>query len=127
MKTECAITFYYYKDILAIAPFYEETMGFDLVLDQGMARIYRVSGTAYFGIVDGNSGHLSHQRKSAALFTIVSEDVAGWHKRMIAANVAGLTDILHGRFCEHFFFRDPAGYAIEVQRFRDPSVAALFK
>lgn len=127
MKAECAITFYYYQDILAISPFYEDTMGFDLVLDQGMARIYRVAGAAYFGIVDGNSGHLAHQEKSAALLTIVSEDIAGWHARMVAANVAGLTKIMHGRFCEHFFFEDPGGYAIEIQRFHDPMVAVLFK
>ncbi len=127
MKAECAITFFYYQDILAVAPFYEVTLGFDLVLDQSIARIYRVAGTAYFGIVDGSSGHLEHQEKSAALLTIVSEDIAGWHSRMIAANVPGLSEIMRGRFCEHFFFRDPGGYAIEIQRFHDPSVAALFK
>lgn len=127
MNAECAITFYYYQDVLAVAPFYEDTLGFDLVLDQGMARIYRVAGTAYFGIVDGNSGHLVHQEKSAALLTIVSEDIADWHARMIAANVPGLSEIMRGRFCEHFFFEDPGGYAIEIQRFHDPLVAALFK
>ncbi|MDE0530654.1 MAG: VOC family protein [Albidovulum sp.] len=127
MNAECAITFYYYEDIFAVAPFYEDTLGFDLVLDQGVARIYRVAGTAYFGIVDGSSGHLEPREKSAALLTIVSEDIAGWHSRMIAANVPGLSEIKRGRFCEHFFFEDPGGYAIEIQRFHDPSVAALFK
>ena len=127
MKAECAITFYYYPDILAVAPFYEETLGFELVLDQSMARIYRVAGAAYFGIVDGNSGHLVPQESSAALLTIVSEDIAGWHARMIAANVSSLSEIKRGSFCEHFFFEDPGGYAIEIQRFHDPSVAALFK
>jgi catechol 2,3-dioxygenase-like lactoylglutathione lyase family enzyme len=127
MPAECAITFHYYDDILVIAPFYEEVMGFELVLDQGMARIYRVAGTAYFGIVDGNRGHLRHQPRSATLLTIVDEDVAGWHARMAAQGVAGLSEILTGRYCEHFFFEDPAGYAIEVQRFRDPAVAALFR
>ncbi len=127
MKAECAITFYYYQDILAISPFYEDTLGFDLVLDQGLARIYRVAGAAYFGIVDGNRGHLAHQEKSAALLTIVSDDISGWHARLAAANVAGLSEIMRGRFCEHFFFEDPGGYAIEIQRFHDPLVAALFK
>lgn len=127
MKAECSITFFYYQDILAVAPFYEDTLGLDLVLDQGMARIYRVAGTAYFGMVDGNSGHLAHREESAALLTIVSEDIAGWHARMKAANVAGLSEIMRGRFCEHFFFEDPGGYAIEIQRFHDPSVAALFR
>ena len=127
MKAECAITFFYYQDLIAVVPFYEDTLGFDLVLDQGIARIYKVAGTAYFGIVDGTSGHLAPQEKSAALLTIVSEEIAGWHARMKAANVAGLSEIMRGRFCEHFFFEDPGGYAIEIQRFHDPSVAALFR
>ena len=127
MQKECAITFYYYDDILAVAPFYQDVLGFELVLDQGMARIYRIAGNAYFGIVDGNKGHLKHQPHSATLLTVVSEDVSGWHAKLTDAGVAGLSDILRGRYCEHFFFEDPAGYAIEIQRFHNPDVAKLFK
>jgi catechol 2,3-dioxygenase-like lactoylglutathione lyase family enzyme len=127
LEKDCGITFYYYADIHAVAPFYEQVLGFELVLDQGMARIYRIAGNAYFGIVDGNKGHLPHRPESATLLTIVSEDVAGWHARLSTADVEGLSEILRGTYCEHFFFQDPAGYAIEIQRFHDPDVAALFK
>lgn len=127
MKTDYAITFFYYEDIAPIARFYEEKLGFELVLDQGLARIYRVAPNSYFGIVDGNRGHLRHQPRSAALFTIVAEDVEGWHARLAAAGVSELTELRRGRFCDHFFFRDPAGYALEIQRFHDPAVAALFR
>ncbi|WP_323769778.1 VOC family protein [Antarctobacter sp.] len=127
MLRECAITFYYYQDIHAVAPFYEDVLGFELVLDQGLARIYRIAGNAYFGIVDGTKGHLKFQEKSATLLTVVSEDVPGWHEKMKAAGVTGLSDILRGTYCEHFFFEDPAGYAIEIQRFHNPDVAKLFK
>lgn len=127
MQKECAITFYYYDDIHAVASFYEDTLGFELVLDQGMARIYRIAGNAYFGIVDGNKGHLKHQPQSATLLTVVSEDVPGWHAKLKAAGVANQSDVLRGNYCEHFFFEDPAGYAIEIQRFHDPDVAKLFK
>lgn len=125
-QADYTIVFYYYDDILKIAPFYEEVMGFDLVLDQKVARIYRVAGRCFFGIVDGHKGHLRHQPRSAALLTIVAEDVPGWHARMQSHGVPKLTEILNGPYCEHFFFEDPAGYAIEVQRFRDPEVARLF-
>jgi catechol 2,3-dioxygenase-like lactoylglutathione lyase family enzyme len=127
MLKESAITFYYYDDILAVAPFYEDVLGLELVLDQGLARIYRIAGNAYFGIVDGNKGHLKHQLKSATLLTVVSEDVPAWHAKMKEAGVTGVSDILRGTYCEHFFFEDPAGYAIEIQRFHNPEVAALFK
>jgi hypothetical protein len=126
MNNDYAITFFYYDDIHSVTDFYERIMRFELVLDQGLARIYRVAANNYFGIVDGNRGHLRHQEKSAVLFTIVSEDVAAWHFRLSAHNVRDLTEIRTGRFCDHFFFKDPAGYALEIQRFRDPAVARLF-
>lgn len=126
MEKDYAITFFYYDNIHAVAPFYEDVLGFELVLDQGLARIYRIAGRCYLGIVDGNRGHLKHQEKSAVLLTIVSEDVQAWHDKLKKAGVLGLSDMLRGRFCEHFFFEDPAGYAIEIQRFHDPDVAKLF-
>ena len=60
------------------------------------------------------------------LLTIVVRDVPAWHVRLQAAGVTGLSKILFGRFCEHFFFEDPQGYAIEIQRFHDPAIASLF-
>lgn len=127
MQKECAITFHYYDDIHAVAPFYEDLLGFELALDQGMARIYRIAGAAYFGIVDGTKGHMRTQSHSASLLTIVSEDVPGWHEYLSDKRVAGLSELLRGTYCEHFFFEDPGGYAIEIQRFHDPDVARLFK
>ncbi|KAB1087783.1 VOC family protein [Neorhizobium galegae] len=126
MEKDYSITFFYYEDIHSVAPFYEKVLGFELVLDQGLARIYRIAGKCYFGIVDGNRGHLKHQEKSAVLLTIVAQDVEGWHKRMKEAGVKGLSEMLRGTYCEHFFFEDPAGYAIEIQRFHNPDVAKLF-
>jgi catechol 2,3-dioxygenase-like lactoylglutathione lyase family enzyme len=127
MDMDYAITFFYYPDIHAVTAFYEQTLGLELVLDQGLARIYRIGASSYFGIVDGNRGHLRHQPKSAALLTIVAADVEAWHERLTQAGVAALTEIRHGNFCDHFFFEDPFGYALEIQRFRDPKVAGLFQ
>lgn len=127
MKKDYAITFFYYPDIHAVAPFYENVLRFELVLDQGLARIYRIAGNSYFGIVDGNRGHLRHQEKSAVLLTVVSEDVEGWHAKLTEIGVTGLTEMRRGTYCDHFFFEDPAGYAIEIQRFHNPDVAKLFR
>ena len=127
MKKDYAITFFYYPDIHVVAPFYENVLRFELVLDQGLARIYRIAGNSYFGIVDGNRGHLRHQEKSAVLLTVVSEDVEGWHAKLTEIGVAGLTEMRRGTYCDHFFFEDPAGYAIEIQRFHNPDVAKLFR
>jgi catechol 2,3-dioxygenase-like lactoylglutathione lyase family enzyme len=125
MSAPYTITFFYYEDLAEVIPFYEQTLGMELVLDQGLARIYRL-GRSYFGIVDGNRGHLAFQDHSAVLLTIVVDDVPAWHARLTEAGVNGLTEVRWGRYCEHFFFEDPKGYAIEIQRFIDPAVSALF-
>jgi len=127
MNTPCTITFFYYEDIRAVAPFYTSVMGFELVLDQEIAQIFRVAPSSFLGLVDGNRGHLRPRDESAVLFTIVVDDVEGWHERMSKAGVSKLTEILRGPFCDHFFFEDPAGYALEVQRFHDPDVAGRFR
>ena len=57
---------------------------------------------------------------------IVVDNAPVWHRRLEALNVAKLSSIQTGAYCDHFFFEDPAGYAIEIQRFHDPTVAALF-
>ena len=126
MNKDYAITFFYYDDFMKVVPFYENVMGFEMVLDQGMARIYRVAGRSYFGIVDGNKGHCRHQPQSAVLLTVVAEDVEAWYAHIKAHKAANLSEMIHGRNLDHFFFEDPAGYNIEIQRFRDPEVARLF-
>ena len=126
MTRDYGITFFYYPDIHAVTDFYENLLGFELVLDQGLARIYRTAPNSYFGIVDGNRGHLKHQPKSAVLLTIVAQDVEGWHARVKAAGAANQSEMLRGNFCEHFFFEDPFGYSIEIQRFHNPEIAKLF-
>ena len=44
------ITFLYATDLLETIAFYEDIMGFELVLDQKTCRIYRISPTAFLGI-----------------------------------------------------------------------------
>jgi hypothetical protein len=65
MYGQYAIPFFYYEELELAAHFYEDVLDFELVIDQGTARIYRVAGQSYFGIVDGNRGHLHHQPSSA--------------------------------------------------------------
>jgi catechol 2,3-dioxygenase-like lactoylglutathione lyase family enzyme len=45
------VTFLYVKDLERSERFYSEVLGLELVLNQGLARIYRVgSGNAFLGI-----------------------------------------------------------------------------
>jgi len=51
------ITFLYYDDLEKAEEFYRDVMGFDLVVDQGWAKILNVAEKAHVGLVDGNVGY----------------------------------------------------------------------
>ncbi len=117
LPIDAQITFVYTSDLARSAQFYEEIMGFELAVDQGSCRVYRVVGReAYFGICQRDEAPVD---PTGLIFTLVTEDVDLWHERITS----------RGWQCEHlprrnatyaiyhFFVRDPSGWLIEIQRF----------
>lgn len=117
LPIDAQITFVYTGDLAASARFYEKILGFQLAVDQGSCRIYRVVGRqAYFGVCQRDD---APEDVSGLIFTLVTDDVDLWHERITS----------RGWECEHaprrnetykiyhFFVRDPSGYLIEIQRF----------
>ncbi len=122
------ITFLYYKDLAAAQRFYEDVMGFALAEDQGWAKIYRVSGNAFVGLVDEKRGSLKAQENSAVMLTLVSNDVRGWYAYLQGKGVEfvrefGVSEEIQ---IEYFFIRDPGGYIIEIEKFLKPELANTF-
>jgi catechol 2,3-dioxygenase-like lactoylglutathione lyase family enzyme len=115
---DAAITFCYVPDLRATASFYEDVLGLPLVLDQGGCRIYRVAGGGYFGFCERD---VAPQTESV-LLTFVTDDVDGVHARLVAAGAVVDQEPRDNAEYEiyHAFYRDPAGYRVEVQRFWDP-------
>ena len=113
-----AITFCYVPDLEATARFYEDLLGLPLVLDQGGCRIYGVAGGGYFGFCERDVP----PQPESFLLTFVTDDVDGVHERLAAAGVPvdqpPRDNDEYGIY--HAFYRDPAGYRVEVQRFHDP-------
>lgn len=120
LPVDAQITFLYVRDLGRSERFYQDILGFPLVLDQGSCRIYRVTGDAAFlGICERETGETSRDN---LIFTLVTADVDGWYKRITS----------RGWTCEHapraneqyqiyhFFVRDPDGYLLEIQRFASP-------
>ena len=129
MNKVCSqITFLYYDDLTPIDKFYREVMGFTLVKDQGWAKIYAVSETAFVGIVDGDRGFHEPQERNAVLITLVVDDVFGWYDYLKSKGVTMLTEVEEHEEIQvrGFFCQDPGGYSIEVQQFLDPETARLF-
>ena len=122
------ITFLYYKDLAAAQQFYEGILGLTLVEDQGWAKIYRVNGTAFVGLVDEAHGSLKAQPENAVMLTFVVEDVPGWYDYLREKEVKILRE--YGRSdsiqIEYFFAEDPGGYVLEFERFLKPELTAVF-
>ena len=127
-RSQSAITWFYYKDLAEPSEFYGDTMGFELVVDQRWARIYRANQGAFLGIVAGESGFCQPQERNAVLFTLVVKDVVTWYDRLKEHGADLLTSIEDKQEIQVrcFFLRDPGGYAIEVQQFLDPAVSQHF-
>jgi predicted enzyme related to lactoylglutathione lyase len=122
------IVFLYYHDLQSISSFYEEVLGLELVDDQEWARIYRVCGNAFVGIVASSKGFHQPQEKNAVLVTLVVDDVPGWYEYLLKKGTKMLTE---PRYIEEiqvrgFFFEDPGGYTFEVQQFLNPDIVGIF-
>ena len=122
------IAFFYYPDLAPAAAFYEGVLGFPLVVDQGWARIYRVAGTAFLGIVAGEKGFHRPQERNAVLLTLVVDDAAAWYQHLAAQGITLLTELRHREDLQIrcFYLQDPGGYSIEIQEFLQPEARRQF-
>ncbi len=127
-RVSAGITFFYHKDIEPAMQFYGEVMGFQLVSDQGWAKIFRIAGNSYVGVVTGREGFYQPQEKNAVLLTVVVNNVQEWYERLRKTETTLLTELQEKPDIQVrcFFLQDPAGYAIEIQEFLDPEVAREF-
>lgn len=120
------VTFLYAEDPEPCWRFYAEVLGLELAQDQGSCRIYAVApgGRAYLGVCRARGPRVTDNPRvqGGAVITFVTQDVEGWHARLVAAGVTpdkapAYSDTYR---VTSFFFRDPAGYTLEVQRFERP-------
>ena len=112
------ITFCYTRDLQQTARFYEETLGLELILDQGPCRIYRVAIEGYIGFCERENA----AKPQGVILTLVIDDVDGWceHLRQKGVNFEEPPRYNPDYDIYHCFLRDPNGYLIEIQRFLHP-------
>lgn len=115
------VTFIYTDDLERSAAFYGDILALPLVLDQGVCRIYQVSPGAFIGVCQCHAER--PVSPDGIIVTLVTEYVDGWYRRLRDRGVA--FDKKPAENAEyniyHCFFRDPDGYQIEIQQFRDPA------
>ncbi len=118
------ITFLKTRDLEGTAHFYGEVLDLPLKLDQGTCRIYQVSRDAYLGFCqqkESSEGGTDSDTGSIVV-TLVCQDVDGWyeHLRRQGLVLERPPTVNPAYDIYHFFFRDPNGYLVEIQRFLHP-------
>ncbi len=116
-KVEKLITFIYYRDLQKGMHFYGDFLGFPLEIDQGFCKIYRISESAYIGIVDEKKGmHKWHEIKPVQICMRVP-DVESFYEYCKQAKVDELSELFVNTDLQikAFVFNDPEGYQIEIQ------------
>lgn len=116
---EQTVTFLYTDDLERHAAFYRDLLGLEQVLDQGDCRIFRAGPASFVGVCDKPNRPRGAQ---GVMLTFLCEDADAVHAALSARGVAfdgPPADLDEGRI-RAAFFRDPEGYVLEVQEFRDP-------
>ena len=110
------ITFFYYKNLKKAAKFYEDVMGFELVIDVEFAKVFKVYERVHVGLVDGAKGYVKATEDKPIMLTYFSDDIEWWYRHLMEHGVEiekppQEASYLH---MKTLLFRDPEGYLLEI-------------
>ncbi len=116
---KATVIWMYYKDLEGIQRFYEDVMGFDLVVDQGWAKIYPTSPSGFIGPVDGAKGMHSWTEDKAVTVSFLTENVDNWFAYLKGQETFELRhqEVLEESMVRVFVGYDPEGYFLEFDTF----------
>jgi predicted enzyme related to lactoylglutathione lyase len=119
---ESQITFLYYRDLAQASKFYEDLFSFDLIVDQGWAKIYQITKNASLGLVDETKGYCNWHKEKTVMVTLVCKTADAVDEWFMKANEAGINCLSEPHDVEElgircFLLEDPEGYVIEIQYF----------
>ncbi|MFX0022603.1 MAG: VOC family protein [Candidatus Hermodarchaeota archaeon] len=118
MKFKEFITFLGTTDLTATSKFYKNILGLKLYKDQGACLIFSINSKSKIGFCE----HMQviHTKKSPIL-TLVTDDVDEIYNKLIKLGVIiPENPTVNEKFkIYHFFFEDPNGYTVEIQKFLD--------
>lgn len=120
---KATVTWLYYKDMMKMEDFYENTMGLTQVVDQGWAKIYAASNSGYIGLVDERRGMHQFTDKKAVNVSFILDDIDGWfdYVRDRQSFVLRGNEVSTGPEKKYraFVGYDPEGYYMEFDTFYD--------
>jgi len=123
---KATVVWFYYRVMDAIQRFYEDTLGFDLTVDQGWAKIYRVGPSGFFGPVDESRGMHNFTEEKGVTMSFLTDDIDGWFAYL---NNRDGVEMRHDAVVDEEPYRafvayDPEGYYLEWDVFNDVSANA---
>jgi len=109
----------YYKDIPAAQKFYEENFGLELLVDQGFAKVYSSSPTAFIGLVDESQGLHRFSAEKAVTISFLTSHLEQWFEHLKNKQVPMRTPAIEteSEAVRVFVCYDPAGYYLEFDTF----------
>lgn len=117
---KATVIWLYYRDMDRAQRFYEETIGLDLLVDQGWAKVYQTSGSGYLGLVDESRGMHNFTDEKAVTVSFLTDNLEGWFGfareafELRADTLSG-----EGDRVDAFVGYDPGGYFLEFDTFRE--------
>lgn len=111
------ITFIYFRDMPRAIDFYQNTLGFEVAIDQGWCKIFQVSGTGHIGLVDETRGFFRASDTKPVMLCLRVPDVDAWYTFIQEKGVKVLKEIKNSEalHIRAFLFQDPEGHVIEIQ------------
>jgi lactoylglutathione lyase len=111
------ITWLYYKDLPRAVDFYENVMGFNLEVDQGWSKIYKIRDGAYVGLVDESKGYHRASSAKPVILCLNVYDADEWYRKLEKKCVKLNEQPKESERLKIkvFMFQDTEGYVIEIQ------------
>lgn len=121
------ISFLYFDDLPKAYRFFEDTLGLELICNQGddYCHIYRTAPSSYIGCVDRKRGSVKATTRDGVLTSLVVNDMDNVYKKLCKLELEGLTSelkISERLNIKSVTFMGPEGYKFEVEEFLDPEV-----
>lgn len=108
---------FYYKDLAAVTPFYETTLGLTKTFDEDWVKIYQLTPSSSIGLVqEGETSFHRAQADNAVMLSIVTDDVDAWYQRLKQVDgIVFLQEIYNNENVpiRAFLVKDPGGYTVE--------------
>ena len=117
--TSGMLTFFYYDDHDAAIDFYSNTLGFEIIIDEGWLVVVEAAPGSRIAITNATDGFLRPVKDKGAVIAIETEALEAWYDRLKGKDgIEFLYGWENGDYVQQFRMYDPGGYLVEFFRWK---------